>query len=175
MHLLERAVLRRTVHRHLAALELLRAGVGEVRRAGPARRYSYGVNRYAVDTVWLQATSLVPADVDHRRADQRGAGDVVLAGDRQVLLGEAVAAAPREVRVAEQHALAGRGGVAADGGRVGAERRLRVAPEPGQQRVPVDRRPAVGTSGRPGSSGDGGSASTISLTKHPVEASRLAR
>ena len=25
---------------------------------GPARRYSYGVNRYAVETVWLHATRL---------------------------------------------------------------------------------------------------------------------
>ena len=25
---------------------------------GPSEGYSYGVNRYAVDTVWLQATSL---------------------------------------------------------------------------------------------------------------------
>ena len=81
---------------------------------------------------------LVPADVDHRGADQRGAGDVVLPGDREVLLGEAVAAAPREVRVAQQHAATGRGVLRADRGGVGAERRLRVAAERGQQGGAVD-------------------------------------
>src|SRR5204863_9569136 len=80
---------------------------------------------------------LVPADVHDGRPDQAGAGDVVGAGDRQLLLGEPVAAAPREVRVAEHHAAPGRGGGAPDGGGIGAERRVRVLAQRREQLVAV--------------------------------------
>ena len=61
--------------------------------------------------MWLQATLLFQPMLTTGDADQAGARDVVVAGDGQLELGEAVAAAPREVRVAEHHALAGRGRV----------------------------------------------------------------
>ena len=67
-------------HRHRRGARA-RCGPASVRYVvvPPSEGYSYGVKRYAVDTVWLQATSLFQPMLTDRRADQRGAGDVVLA------------------------------------------------------------------------------------------------
>ena len=60
------------------------------------------------------------ADVDHRDAEEAGAGDVELARDPQVRLVEALRAAPGEVRVGEHHAAAVGGRLAAEAPAVGA-------------------------------------------------------
>ena len=121
------------LHRHLAALEAARAGARQVRRlpveqAVLVRREAVA-GRHGV----RPGDVAVPPDVDDRRAVEHRAGDVVHARDREVALREAVAPAPREVRVAEHHAAAGRRGVAAERGAVAAERRGRVLAQPGEQ------------------------------------------
>ncbi len=120
-HGAERAVGVLDLDLHRAVVQVVRPVLTEVRReAGQpvlVRREAVG-GRDGV----APGDVLVPADVDDRGTDQRGTGDVVLAGNRELLLGEVVATAPREVRVAEQHALAGGRGVAADRGGVRAER-----------------------------------------------------
>ena len=131
-HLADRAVL--VLHRDadLVALQLLRSGGRQIGR-GSARQGAVLIRREAVGRRHgvRPGDVVVPPDVDHGGAVEHRAGDVVDARDRQLGLGEAVAAAPREVRVAEQHALAGGCRVATEGGAVGAERAGRVLAQPG--------------------------------------------
>ena len=68
-----------------------------------------------------QARFSVLADKHGGHAVQRAAGDVDLAGDRELGLIEALGAVPGEVRVAEHHAAAAAGGVAAETDRVRAD------------------------------------------------------
>jgi hypothetical protein len=69
------------------------------------------------------------ADEDERHAEQRGAGDVDLARDRELGLVEALGTVPREVRVAEEEPVApgGRGPSERDGVRAEVVQRDAVA------------------------------------------------
>ncbi len=121
----------------LAALDLLHAPVGGRVGRVRARHQPVLVGGEAVrgrDGVG-PGDVLVEADVDHRRAVQHGPVHVVLTGDAQVALREAVAALPREVRVAQHHPAPRRGGVGAQRGAVGAEGGLGVLAQPGAQLV----------------------------------------
>ncbi len=121
---------------HHAALELGGPLLGGVRR-GRAGHRAVLVGREPVgrrDGV-APGHLLVPPDVDHRRADQAGARDVVGAGDGELHLGEPVTAAPREVRVAQDHAATRGRGSRPDGGGVRAEGAVGVLAEAGLEVV----------------------------------------
>ena len=105
-------------HRHGLAVDDI-----AVRIAGHEREFEQREAQAGRDRV-RPCDVVVKADLDHRAVADRGAHDVELARDRQVHLPEAVDAAPRKMRVAEQHAAAVRRDLRAERPAVRAEQRF---------------------------------------------------